>query len=188
MNKKIPVSVLIAILFVSAFTGISLYFNGELNDRNSKIALLNKQVANLTSQVSDLSSQVTNLTSPNLVPTLSTQEIPKFSQEYLGGPNYTIPFNFVQITGTVTNTGISTAFDVGLHVIGYDLNGTLIANITVPLGSGYFGTDNATDTYSTGVPQLGTLYSGQIANINENIVHEGAAYNWTVTPVWSNSP
>ncbi len=186
-GKAITV-LIIAVLFVSAIAGTIVYYNNILNEKNSKIALLNSQIPNLNSQISNLKNQVTNLTSPNLVTTITTQEIPEFSPEYPGGPHYTTPFNFVQITGTVTNTGGGTAFNAGLHVVGYDLNGVLVANITVPLGSGYFGSDNATDAYSTGTSQLGRLDSGQIANINENIVHEGAAYNWTVRPVWSNSP
>jgi outer membrane murein-binding lipoprotein Lpp len=58
MNKKImAVVVLIALLFV----GTIFYYNGELNDKNSKIASLNNQIANLNSQISNLTSQVRNL-------------------------------------------------------------------------------------------------------------------------------
>ncbi len=179
---------IITVLFVSAIAETIVYFNNVLKEKDSKIASLTTQIPNLVSQISILNSQMANLTSPNLVATLKTQEVPKFSQEYPGGPNYTIPYNFVQITGTVTNSGAGTAFNAGLHVVGYELNGLLVANVTVPLSSGYFGSDNATAAYSTGASQFGNLGIGQIANINESIIHEGAVYNWTATPVWSNSP
>ena len=63
MNKKIviAVSVLIAVLFVSAIAGTIVYYNAVVNDRNSKIASLNNQIANLTSQVSNLTAQIITL-------------------------------------------------------------------------------------------------------------------------------
>ena len=189
MNKKIiAISVLIVILFVSVIAGIIVYNNNILNEKDSQISLLNGEIPNLNTQISNLKTQITNLTSPNLVITLKTQEIIKFSPEYPGGPHYTIPYNFVQITGTVTNAGGGTAYNTMLHVVGYDLNGILVSNVTIPLGSGYYGSDNETGAFGSVSSQIGTLQSGQIANINENIIHEGFAYNWTVTPVWTNSP
>lgn len=181
-------ALIVTILFVGAIAGTIVYYNAILSEKNSKISLLNSEIPKLNIQISNLKNQIVNLTSPNLVTTLTTQEILEFSPEYPGGPHYTIPYNFVQITGTVTNTGGGTAYNSGMHVVGYDLNGVLVANTTVPLGSGYFGSDTKTNAYSTGGSHFGKLDSGQIANINENIVHEGTAYNWTVTPVWSISP
>ena len=46
MNKKIiAVSVLIAVLFVSAIAGTIFYYNGVINNRNSKINLLDSYLA-----------------------------------------------------------------------------------------------------------------------------------------------
>jgi hypothetical protein len=168
--------------------GTITYYNNVASEKNSRIALLESQLSSLNSKISNVENQITNLTSSNLVATLTTQEILKFSQEYPGGPNYTIPYDFVQITGTVTNTGGGTAYNTGLRVVGYDMYGALIANVTVPLGSGFFGSDKATDAYGNVSSSITTLGSGKIATVNENVIHEGAAYNWTVTPVWTMSP
>ena len=64
MNKKIiiAISVLIAILFVSAIAGTIVYYNGVVNDKNSHIASLNNQMGNLNSQISNLTAQVSLLT------------------------------------------------------------------------------------------------------------------------------
>ena len=66
--------------------------------------------------------------------------------------------------------------------------------MTVPLNGGTFGTNAEINSYleknNGGVSslQLGLLYSGQTATIDLNIFHEGYVTNWTVTPVWTNSP
>jgi len=177
-----------ALAFLIVVAGTTAYFNNILSQKDAKIASLESQIPHLNQQLLGIENQINNLTAPNLVATLATQEIWKFSQEYLGGPNYTVPFDFVQISGTVTNTGGGTAYDTGLRVIGYDMNGVLVTNVTVPLGSGFFGSDNSTNQYADISSLANTLSSGQIATIKENVMHEGIAYNWTVTPVWTNSP
>lgn len=164
------------------------YFNNAVSQKDAQIASLESQIPYLNRQISNIENQISNFTSPNIVSTLTTQEIWKFSQEYPGGPNYTVPYDFVQISGTVTNTGGGTAFNTGLRVIGYDMNGVLETNVTVPLGSGFFGSDNSTNEYADVSSLTSTLSSGQIVTIKENVIHEGVAYNWTVTPVWANSP
>jgi hypothetical protein len=62
MNKKIiAITILIAILFVSAIAGTIFYYNGVATDRNSKIASLNNQIAKLNSKISNLTAQINNL-------------------------------------------------------------------------------------------------------------------------------
>lgn len=64
MNKKIIyISVLIAVIFISAFTGIIVYYNGVINNKDSQIALLNTQNTNLNNQIANLNSQIANLNS-----------------------------------------------------------------------------------------------------------------------------
>ncbi len=168
MNKKIIViSVLIAILFAGAFAGIIFYYNNE----------------------------ITKLTSAHIVKALGVSEVPYNAPNNAGD----VPYSRLYISGTVTNTGRGAAFNAGLHVVAYTANGTLEINMTVPLvNDATFGTDNATDAWvsswvsawggSVGSSQLGNLSSGQIATIDLNIYHEGTVTNWTVTPVWTNSP
>jgi hypothetical protein len=188
MNKKITaVSVLIvAILFISSIAGTIVYYNGIVNDSNSKIASLNTQIANLNSQISNLQSQITNLTTANLVADLMTVELP---YDAMKPP---LPYSDLYITGSVNNTGHVTAYNAGLHVAAYDGNGGLAINMTFPLVyDKSFGTDSATDNYVSGLLlrgslQLGSLGSGQRAPISLDIYHEGTVSKWTITPVWTN--
>jgi len=45
-SKTFLSALLIAVIFVSSIAGITFYYNGIVNDRNSKIALMNTQIAN----------------------------------------------------------------------------------------------------------------------------------------------
>ena len=193
MNKKIIVIsfLLVAILVVSAFVGTIFYYNGVVNDRNSKIASLNSQIANLNNEITNLSSQMhvfgqANLTSPYLVTALGTTEIASN------------PYNRLWISGSVTNTGEGTAYNAGLHVVAYAANGKVEVNMTVPLNNNdvvNYGTDAATDASAyvgngDNNPSffLVSLGGGGTAVIGINIFHEGTVSNWTITPVWTNIP
>jgi uncharacterized membrane protein YciS (DUF1049 family) len=205
-RKGFSASTLIAaILLISAIAGMVFYYYYPLNSQISKITSLNKkinslnnQVANLSSQISNLENQVANLgsqaanlTSANLVTALGIVEIPGNSSTSMGGLNHTpVPYNYLFIQGSVTNTGKGTALNAGLKVVAYSKNGTLEINMTVPLsGFGNFGTDSTIDkwissAYGNSSLALGFLSSGQTANVDLNIFHEGTVSIWTVTPVW----
>jgi hypothetical protein len=64
MNKmnKAKTALIVAILFVSAFAGTIIYYNGLLNDRNSKLASSNNQIENLNDEIANLTDEITNLT------------------------------------------------------------------------------------------------------------------------------
>ncbi len=218
MNKKIiAVSVLIAILFVSAIAGTIFYYNSVVSSENSKISSLNNDITNLTaeiaslnSQISNLTSQITNLTSANLITSFSVTEEPNNAPLVQMFPTLAvnIPYDNLCINGSVTNSGHVTAFSAGFHVVAYATDGTLEINMTVPLANGIFGTDSATDALILGNPrstisegefaalhlgtigslQLGSLDVGQTANFEIAIFHEGVVSNWTITPVWTNTP
>jgi hypothetical protein len=178
--KKVIVAIGIVILFVSAFAGLSYYYNGLLADRDSKIASLNTQIANLNSQI----AQEPNFTNPRILTQLGVTEIGGSSPYYYGGPWRL----FIQ--GSAVNVGNMTAYNAGLRVIAYSGTGQLEINMTVPLVNGYnYGTDASLVTgYEIGPQQLGNLTGGQYAIIDLDIYHEGVVTNWTVTPVWTNSP
>lgn len=180
------------ILLVSAIVGMIFYFNGVLNDRNSKIALLNKEIAklndeisNLNSEISNLTSQITNLTTANLVTALGIKDLQ--NSEW---PSY----YYLDIDGSVINTGEGTAYNVGLHVVAYNAQGILEINMTVPLEDyGVFYADNKTEALlsshiGASGQIIGTVYTNQTAAILVDIYHQGVVSNWTVTPVWTNSP
>jgi hypothetical protein len=148
--------------------------------------------------VANLTSQIINLSSANLVTSLGVIEVP-----YNSPNNFPTPllYNHLYISGTVTNNGTSTAFGVGLHVVAYAGNGTLEVNMTVPLVNDenetgneitdfapVFGTDAATQIYGNDSLQLGNLYSGQTISINLGIFHEGNVTDWSITPVWTQTP
>lgn len=205
-RKAVSTSTLmVAILLVSVIAGAAFYYYGPLNSEISKItslnheiASLNNEIANLTSQISnlkdqeaDLGSHAAKLTSAYLVTALGITEIPGNSSSEMDGYELTpVPYNYLIIQGSVTNTGKGTAFNAGLKVVAYSNNGTLEINMTVPLADyANFGTDNATENfvssnYGSSSLALGVLNSGQTANVNLNIFHEDTVTNWTVTPVW----
>jgi hypothetical protein len=195
-----------------------VYYNGIVNDKDSKIASLNNQIANLNSQITNLTAQVanlrieiTNLTSANLVAMLNVTEEPNNSdlvQTFPNIPVTSVPYNSLWINGSIINTGHVTAFNAGLHVVGYASDGVLEINMTVPLvTNAVYGKDGATDALILNNPrltegndigalhfgqigslQLGSLAIGQTGNVFLAIYHEGIVTNWTVTPVWTNYP
>ena len=189
---------LVTVVFVSSMVGTIFYYNNELDKRNSEVVLLNAQISKLSIQISEfenqityLTSQVSNLTSANLVTALGITEVNKDTSK--------VPrsYNRLYIDGTITNAGTSTAFNVGLHVAAYTVDGTLEINMTIPLTKGEIGADAATNSYVLSfdpyVPinessmKLGVLVSGQIAQVQFNIYHQGVVCNWTATAVYSNT-
>ena len=102
MNKKIVGSgLLVAILFVSVIGGTVYYFDGILNDSNSKINSLNNQITNLNNEITNLTSQISNLTAqvsllPNMARTnrnLITSNLNVVEGSYRKVWNWTITFD-----------------------------------------------------------------------------------------------
>ncbi len=184
MNKKIISAVaLVTILFATVFTGTFVYYNS--------------QIANLKMKISSLQAQIAEKSSINLVTALGVTEI---AAEYgLGGIP---PYNHLWIDGTVTNQGGGFVYYTGLHVLAYAANGTLEINMTVPINplnensqtnTGWYGTDERIYAYLSSYGdyssyQRGNLRSGETSDVNIHIFHEGIVSNWTITPVWTNSP
>jgi hypothetical protein len=175
--RKVIIILIITVLFVSALAVTIVNYNGILNNKNSEIALLQSQISNqnieivnLSNQISDLNSQITNLSPANLTASL-----------VIGDSAY-----LLNIEGSVTNTDKGTAYNAGLHVVAYTANGKLEINATVPLTSQTFL--DPFRTWTGGGSSVTSLSGGQIAYIRLNIYHEGVVNNWTVTPVWTNTP
>ena len=206
MNRKImAISVLIAILVVGAFVGTIFYFNSEIANLNSQISNIKSQLTNVTGQLANLTSELTSLTSANLVTSLTVTEVPYNYNNYTGHEL----FNYLYIAGNATNTGRGTAYNTGLHVVAYTATGILEIDMTVPLGAGGYGygVNNSThalgttytpnsphisllspDVPATPITTLGSNPGFNVAFIYIAIYHEGTAANWTITPVWTNSP
>jgi hypothetical protein len=205
MDKKIiAASVLIVIIFMVAIAGTIVYCNGVLGNVNSEIASLNSKIANLVSRVSELktraaniNSQTSNLLSAKIVTSLGITEVPYDSPHNFPTP---LLYNHLLIMGSVTNTGVTTAYNAGLHVVAYQADGKVQINMTVPLVNWanettnentdfapVFGTDASTQIYGNESLQLGNLYSGQNITIILGIFHHGTVTNWTITPVWTSN-
>ncbi len=208
MKSKIdPRIVVVILVFAIMFAGVLSSYSYLIIFQDYKIASLDTQVQNLTSDIENLTNQIpgltneqtTNLTAvylasgfrANLTTALQGKEI--ITSNYAATKS--IPYNYFYISGTVTNTGNGTAFEVGLQVIAYDVygNNTRDIDMTLPLG-GTFGTDGTINSYvakyqgGTSSFQLQSLGSGQTKTVNIQIFHEGTVSNWIITPVWTNSP
>jgi hypothetical protein len=131
-------------------------------------------------------------------------------------PVYNVQYDSLWINGSVTNIGQTSAVNVGLHVEAYAEDGSLEINMIVPLANAVYGTDSQTIAFISnfadysltlngivisdyapsgslplghaGSPKLGSLDPGQTVSVTLSIYHEGTVSNWTVTPVWTNTP
>ena len=201
-NAKITTRTLaiLLVIIVVSFSGALLYFDYQVSFRDWELvschqimdqlyaneAKLGAQVNSLNNQVATLKSNITSLESlqaPNVVMALGCTEIPSNSSYNANNPQ---TFDHLYITGTVTNEGLSTAYNAGLNVVAYDVNGNMILNITVPIAYGIYGNGESNLTpLSTIAPlqQVSLPGNGGIA-----IVHEGLANTWKITTVWTNTP
>jgi hypothetical protein len=164
-------ALIIAMLFVSAIVETAFYYNNK--------------ISNLNSQISKLNDIIANFPTAHLVDSLGITE-------KLGNESGSIPYNYLYMIGSVTNTGKGTAYNAGLLVVAYNSTGTLEINMTVPLCIGLFAT-NAYILKNFGGNSWATrtlvLYGEQTDTyIVITIYHEGIVSNWTVKPVWTNSP
>jgi hypothetical protein len=182
--RTILTALIVAILFVSSIVGTVIYYNTALNNKNSKITLLQSQISNQKKEIANLTSQIAvqpDLSKPHVITELGVTEL-----ETDWGPSWRL---FIQ--GSAYNMGNSTAYNAGLKVEAYSGTGVLEINMTVPFVNGYnYGTDSSITSKLTqlGPAQLGNLTNGQAVIIDLDIYHEGVVTNWNVTPVWTNSP
>lgn len=176
-------ALIVVVLFVSAIAETAIY-NTALNNKNSKIVLLQSQISNQKKEIANLTSQIAvqpDLSKPHLITELGVTEL-----ETDWGPSWRL---FIQ--GSAYNMGNSTAYNAGLRVEAYSGTGILEINMTVPFVNGYnYGTDSSITSQLTqlGPAQLGNLTSDQAVMIDLDIYHEGVVTNWSVTPVWTISP
>lgn len=188
IKSKKSLTLTLAVLLVitiASFTGALLYLYSQVNFRDSELvechttmdqqyqneAQLNSQINSLSTQIASLNGQIDNLKgvmTANLVTSLGIHEI---LNNATYDPNNPSTFNYLYITGTVTNTGVVTADSAALIIVAYQANGNMVANQTVTLG------DIA--------PEQVVTYPG---NDGITVQHQGIATNWTITPVWTNAP
>ena len=183
------------LLFVSSIVSTLFYYDGVIQEKNSQIASINNEIANLNGTISSLNGQLAKLradvTAPNLVSSVTVTDFSPWEIFEMYGGGFP-PTNFLEITGSVTNSGGGAAFNDGLHVLAWDTNGNLQINMTVPLSQGTFAANAKVlslfyPDMSVSSSQLGNLTSGKTVTIHIDIYHEGSVDSWGITPVWNST-
>ena len=163
-RKSVLIIILVAALVILSFITVIQYYNAQLIEKNSEI--------------SSLKSQISDLKKPDLVTSLGVLE--KFSN-YTYSETDPRTYNHLLIEGTVTNMGLGTALNAGLHVEAVALTGELVINMTVPIVAGSYGLEG-----NWGQSILFNLESKAIGTAQIAIYHKGVAATWNVTPVCDN--
>lgn len=156
-------------------------------DDEMKTEPLDRQVSTLQSQISLLNSMISDLSTANLVASLATKEYG--ATTIPSGISFE---NSLYVVGAVTNIGGGVEYNAGLNIVGYTADAKTEINMTLPFTStGTFYSESYTSA------QLSNLYSGygfdswsssNKATIGIIIYTPNFLVNWTVTPVWTNTP
>lgn len=183
-NKISLLAAICAVVLIGLASLVYTYYTPLMNSKDNKIVVQNNQIAslnttisNLTSQIANLQSQITHLQeryTANLVTALGAKEISSYNSSVL---------SHLYISGTVTDTGVTAAYNAGLHINGYARNGTVLIDITVPIGYGVYQ-----DGFNANGAALSTIYPTQSETAQINIFHNGNLANWTIAPTWTNLP
>ena len=162
--KSIIILVLIVIVFILSLITVIQYYTAQLNEKNSEI--------------SSLESQISKLKKPDLATALGVSE--KMSN-YTYDENDPKTYNHLLIEGTVTNMGLGTALQAGLHVEAVSITGDLVINMTVPIVAGSYGIGG-----NWGQSELFDLQSKATGSAQIAIYHKGVVATWNVIPVCDN--
>jgi hypothetical protein len=163
-RTSLIIFVLIALVFILSLSTIIQYFTAQLNEKNSEI--------------SSLESQISSLKKPDLVTSLGISE--RLSN-YTYDENDPKTYNHLLIEGTVTNMGLGTALNAGLHVEAISITGQLVINMTVPIVAGSYGLGG-----NLGQSELYNLESKGVGNAQIAIYHKSVVTTWNVTTVYDN--
>ena len=125
-----------------------------------------------------MESQISRLKKPDLVTALGISE--RLSN-YTYDENDPKTYNHLLIVGTVTNMGLGTALNAGLHVEAVSITGQLVINMTVPIVAGSYGLGG-----NLGPSELYDMGSKEVGNAQIAIYHKGVVATWTVIPVCDN--
>ena len=131
---------------------------------------------------------IKNLSTANLVAALNTKEYPATTQ-------YGVSFkNSLFIVGLVNNIGEGVAYNAGLRVVGYTANSILEMNMTIAVQGGTYTYDSEDYTAPAKLPTVNSGYSfdsysnSNSVSIGMTIYSQDFVSNYTVTPVWTNTP
>lgn len=173
-------SVVVALLAVALVGMASLIFTvyiPQIDSQNSYIADQNRQIADLNATVGDLNNQVKDL-QENLSK-YTAQLNTALGIKELVDNNTNV--HYLYIRGSVTNAGVTAAYNAGLHVIGYGSNHEVLIDMTSPVEGGTFQTGFTSSQF------LSQLYPTQAQSTILAIYHSGTVVSWEIKAVWTNS-
>lgn len=164
IRKDAIIIVLSVIVVVLLFVSVMEYYTIQLGERDSRIASLDEEISGLMK--------------PDLVTALGISErLSNFTYD----ENDPRSYNHLLISGTVTNMGLGTAVNAGLHVEAVSITGELVINMTVPIAAGSYGLGG-----NLGYLGLNDLPSKDVGTAQLAIYHRGVLATWDVVPVYDN--
>ncbi len=165
------VSVALAGLIVEVYTPQIQEQTQQITEQDEQMDRMGTQISDLNKQVDDLEGELSDMRSKytaNLVTGLGINDVGNSSDRHL------------YITGTVTNNGVTAAYNAGLHIIGYGSSHEKLIDLTSSLGYEVF------QNSFSGSSQLTTLYPTQVMSVQISIFHSGVVDSWDIIPVWNN--
>ena len=164
IRKDAIIIALSVIVVVLLFVSVMEYYTIQLGERDSEIASLEEEISGLKK--------------PDLVTALGISErLSNLAYD----ENDPRTYNHLLISGTVTNMGLGTAVNAGLHVEAVSITGELVINMTVPIAAGSYGLGG-----NLGPLGLHDLASKDVGTAQLAIYHKGVLATWNVIPVCNN--
>ncbi len=121
-SSRLFAVMLVFVLFVAGVFGIFIYFTSLWDNGDVEISQPDETA--------------------NIATALGCKEI---GQDYFYRAPW--PYNYLYITGTVSNAGNGTAYNAGLKVVAYNSTGSVLVDMTFPLGNVTFGTTPEISAY-----------------------------------------
>jgi hypothetical protein len=173
-NKQISVNamIVVVIIFVAAIAGTLIYFNQMIAEKNSEITSLN-------AQLDVMSGQLSNLNKPYLVTALGIG-VQQDATVSVNGVEMT--GNALYITGSITNQGKTTAYNVKLNVVAKDIYGSTIVDMTVPVWGNFVPGEDPSLINSANPVSIDPIQTMNYVNVK--ILCQSVPTTWNVTPVY----
>lgn len=143
----------------------------QLEAQQHQIEDLNSTVSHLNDQIADLQGKLAQYTA-TLVTELGVKDL---VDDNTGG-------RYLYVRGDVRNTGVTTAYNAGLHIVGYDVNHQVLIDLVASAGYGVYQNGFVSDTSFT------QILPTQSQTVMISIYHSGTVVSWEITPVYTNMP
>ncbi len=131
MNRKLTIAAAVGLTLGIA---IVAFLATEVLSLDSRLISLDNKVQNLQTKIDSLNTGIAKIEKPILVTHLDIYDVNNKSP---------LLENYVKIVGSVTNVGLTTAFNAGLFVVATDNSGNVLVSMTVPITSGSYGLSGA---------------------------------------------